>query len=121
MLISSGIDTSNKDIAKDAILEQINDIKNGKITDTEFSAAKKSLINCYRQIYDNPLEIQAFFGGRSLFEIGETIDECIENIMSVDIKGVVAIANNTRIIAEFFVEGNASDTSSMEEEEVYEE
>lgn len=121
MLVSSGIDIPNKELAKNAILDQLNDIKAGKISDFEFYSAKKSLENCYRQIYDNPLEIQAFYSGRSLFGIKETIDSCREKILAVDVDDVIRVAKKTKYIAEFFVEGDKSkDDQGLNTEDDYE-
>jgi len=114
MLISCGIDIPNKDIAKNAIFEQIDEIKRGKISDFELLSAKKSLENSYIQLYDNPLDIQAFYGGRGLLGINETIDACKEKISRVTVDDVIKIAQKVSYIAEFFVEGNLKGDSNTD-------
>lgn len=105
LMVSSGIEVGNLSVAYDAILRQMDDIKNGLISDTEFSAAQKSLENCYRQIYDNPLEMQGFFGTRAFFGIEESIEECRERLASVTKQEVVDFAEKTVHDTAFFVEG----------------
>lgn len=65
MLVSSGIDQANKEIAQKAILAELDAIKCGNISDEEFESAKKSLKNGYMQIYDSAeaMETWAFFRG----------------------------------------------------------
>ena len=109
MLVSAGIDSSNHRIAERAILDQLEEIKNGNISDDELSSAKKSLVNCYKQIYDNPLDIQSFHGGRALFGIEESVESCQEKIAAVTNESIVSIARDIKYIAEFFVEENLSE------------
>lgn len=117
IMVSGGIDNSNRAIAKEAILAQLKEIQNGNITDDEISLAKKSLLNCYKQIYDNPYDIQAFYGGRVLFGIEENIDECQKKIMKVTRQEIIDVANKVKYVAEFFVEGNSTNADNALEED----
>lgn len=64
MVIASGVEMKNKDVAFEAIMEQLQDIQNGVISDEEFSDAKKSLENAYREITDSPASICAWYLSR---------------------------------------------------------
>ena len=60
LLVSAGIECENKEIAQNAILEQLESIKNGKITPEELESAKKSLKNSFMHVYDSPEGMQSW-------------------------------------------------------------
>jgi len=111
--VHSGIESKNREIAEEAILAQLQEIRDGKISDAEFHAAKKSLENSYRQLYDNPFELQSFYGTRELFGISETIEESCIELSRVTKDDVVSLAKRVICDTVFFVEGNGED--EMEE------
>ena len=57
ILVGSGIEPKNFDKAKDEILFQLDEIKKGNVTEFELSSAKKSLINAYKSMDDEPSRI----------------------------------------------------------------
>ena len=117
ILISSGFEVKNYELARRAILEQIEDIKMGCISDAELDAAKRSLTSSYRQIFDNPTDLQSFFGNRALFNIEQGIEETISMLLAVTKEDIVSVASNIKLIASYFVEGTlASDNTDTEEE-----
>ena len=85
------------------------------MTESELLAAKKSLENCYRQLYDNPLELQAFLGARHLFGINDPIDVCCERVSAVRLEDVVALAKQTVCDSVFFIEGTRDSDFGTEE------
>ncbi len=115
MIVSSGIEVKNRAVAEQAIHEQMDAIRCGSISDAELLAAKKSLTNCYRQLHDNPLDLQAFYSARRLFGITETIESACERLMAVRLEDIVALANRTVCDTVFFVEGTRLSTEEREE------
>ena len=109
MTVSCGIKVTDLDKARTAILDQLKDMKDGSISEQEMVAAKLSVVNSYRQIYDNPFDIQAFYSGRQLLGIGETLEDCINGITAVTAEEVIAFAQRVKLDAQFFVEGTLSD------------
>lgn len=112
--VSSGISPKNREIAEGAILREFENIKNGKISDKEFLAAKKSIENSYREIYDNPSDVLTFYSVRRAVGMVCTIDECRERFSKVTKEDVVRVANNIKLDAIYFLCG---DLESEEEEE----
>lgn len=105
MLVSSGIEACNKEIAEKAILEQLEMIKNGEISDEEMESAKKSIKNGYMQIYDSAeaMETWAFF--RSLCGISTTpILEC-EKIEKTTKNEIQALASRFKLDTVYFLRG----------------
>ena len=113
--VSSGIEVSKREIAEQAILAQLQDIQQGNISETELHAARISLENAYRQIYDNPFDLQTFYGTRSLFGIPGDIDECRKKIASVTKEQIVALAQAVTCDTVFFIKGTLQGEAGQEE------
>ncbi len=116
MTVSSGIEISRFEQAKSAVIEQLEQIKQGNITENELSAAKRSILNAYRQLYDSPFDMQSFYSGRALFGIPDTIEDCLRKLSSVTVADIASLAQNVRLDALFFVEGTADDSVDEEDE-----
>ena len=105
MLVSSGIEAKNKEIAEKAILEQLDMIKNGEVTIEELESAKKSLKNGYMQIYDSAelMETWAFY--RSLCGIVTTpLLEC-EKLEKSTLAEVQELAKRIKLDTVYFLKG----------------
>ena len=116
MMASSGFEVNNFETVRDAIIEQLEMIKSGNITEYELEAAKKSLFNSYRQLYDNPFDLQAFYSGRSLFNITDTIDDCLSAISEITADQVAKAAQSVYLDSVFFVEGTGAISDGEDEE-----
>ena len=117
LTVSAGIESKNREMAEKAILEQIRALKEGNISDGEWNAARTSLKNVYRQIYDNPFELQNFYTNRILFGIEGTIEESRQKLMTVEKQEVIALANDLLYDTVYFIEG----TKTASEEEIEDE
>ena len=115
IMVSSGIEVSKVDTVKAAILSQLEDIKNGNISEYELNAARASITNCYRQLYDNPFDLQSFYGARALFGIKDSIEECLKKLMKVTASDISELAAQMSLDAVFFVEGTLSQDEAEEE------
>ena len=89
----------------------------GEITEAEWNGAKTSLLNAYRQSYDNPFELQAIYSHRILFRIGETLEETMDAIRGVTHEEVIALANEVTCDTVFFIEGTRKDGDGEEEDD----
>jgi len=108
MLIGAGIDVKDREIAEREILAQLKALQQGQISSVELYAARQSLANSYRQIYDNPFELHAFYHGRSLFGMKQTVEECREALDKVSVEQIVAAANKIVVDATYFLEGDGT-------------
>ena len=108
MLVSSGIEFKNKEIAQNAIIEQLDMIKSGNITDEELDSAKRSLINGYMQIYDSAdsMETWAFFRGLC----GSTstpLQEC-EKVLKTAKEEICELCKKFTLDTVYFLKGKES-------------
>ena len=114
--VSSGMDVKNRQLAEEEIIRQFDDIRNGKISEKEITAAKRSLSNIYKQIYDNPFDIQSFYSTRQLFGRLESPEECMEKISAISADNVASLASKTVLDTVFFVKGTLLGNNVDEEE-----
>ena len=105
MLVSSGIEAKNKEIAQKAILEQLDMIKNGNVTEEELNSAKKSLRNGYLQIYDSAeaMEVWAFF--RGICNISTTPYKECEKIENATVEQIRRVASRIKLDTVYFLKG----------------
>jgi predicted Zn-dependent peptidase len=118
--VSSGMDIKNRQVAEEEIIRQFEDIRKGNITDKEIRAAKRSLENVYKQIYDNPFDIQSFYSTRQFFGSSETPEECMSKISTLTTDDIADLAQKTVLDTVFFVKGTLTDNETYEEEEDHE-
>jgi len=115
LTVSAGIETKNRSVAEAAIRRQLESIQAGEISQSEFLAAKSALENAYRQIDDNPFELQSFYGNRALFGLGGDIEECRRMMAAVTVEEVVALSKNIFCDTVFFIEGTKKESCGEEE------
>ena len=114
--VNAGISSKNKIVAENAILEEFENIKNGKTSERELVCAKKSVENSYREIYDCPADIMSFYINRKTFGVECTIDECRERFSRVSAKDVIRVANRIKLDAVYFLRANGTSENDTEEE-----
>ena len=107
MIVSSGIEFENKEIATKAIVDQLNAIKQGEISKEEFESAKKSLINGYKQIYDcqESMESWAFYRGLCK-TLSTPNDECIK-VEAASIDDIKQVAAKMTLDTIYFLQGKS--------------
>ena len=115
--ISSGIDPKNREIAENAIKAEFENIKNGVVSEYEFVSAQKAIENSYREIYDNPFDIFAFYSARESLGVRCTIDECRERFKKVNIDDVVRVAQGSKLDSVYFLNGTSFEGAEDDDEE----
>lgn len=105
MFLSAGMKVENRERTESAALAEFEDIKKGNITDVEWQAAKRSLANAYRQIYDAPHLLADFYLGRNAIGISETVEERLSALERVTRDDVAVAAGHIAPGAVFFLRG----------------
>ena len=105
MYVSSGIEKSDRKKAEKEILKQFKNLQNGKITDSEFTAAKKSIINIYSETADSASGIERYYTVRAEYGVADTIEEAKRKIGEVTLEDVVRVARNIRLDTVYFLCG----------------
>ncbi|MBS7298234.1 MAG: insulinase family protein [Eubacteriales bacterium] len=103
--VNAGVEFENFEKAYDEILVQLDELKNGKISDEEFTAAKMSLINSLNSYYDDQLYMQSFYLGEKIAGTNYSIDDYIKNIENVSIKDVIDASQNITLNSVYYLAG----------------
>ncbi len=97
MFVFSGIGPDQYEKAKEIILEQMEQMRNGQFTDNELAETKEMTINQLRETLDNPqgmieLHYQSVLARSSL-----SPNQLLENVKQVTIDQVIDVANRIKL------------------------
>ena len=105
MYATAGIEASNKQIAIDAILEQLENIKNAQITDSELDSAKKSLKNAYMNVYDSTYSMESWTLNRRLSCNDDTPKGEADKLLAVTKEQIAEYAKGITLDTVYFLKG----------------
>ena len=92
VFIDSGVEGENIEKAEKGILKEIEDMKNGEITDFEISATKMAVINSYQTSNDTVSGIEGWYSAQLFDESFKSIEEMSALINGVTKDEVIAAA-----------------------------
>ena len=86
-------------------------IVQGKISETEFLSAKKSIFNVYSALCDSPSAIERFYLGRIINGINIGIDDFLAKIDSITVDDIKRAAGRLSLHTVFYLcgEGECED------------
>ena len=114
MFVSSGIDPANYTIAKSEILNQLNEIINGNITDHEFVSAKNCLISDMNGIDDSQAALEGYFLSNLINGLDITPEEMSDLISQVTKDEIIEIAKSVVLDEIYFM--TTEESEDIEEE-----
>lgn len=103
MFVSSGIEAQNYEKAVKIIKEQLEDLKNGKITDQEISNSKSALINSAKSVTDNIGGMSEFSFAQSLAKTNSTVEDLIKSIDKVTVDDIVNAVKDIELDTVYFL------------------
>lgn len=103
MGISSGIEVENYDKALDIIKQQVNDMKKGNISKTEFDTTIKTLVNGINSIKDEQSQMLDYYMGSSLLQSNDSLDDLIQKLNKVKLDDVTKVAQNIDLDTIYFI------------------
>lgn len=90
----SGIDPVNDKKAKTVMLQQLDLIKNGKVSEEEFNAAKHSLVSAYKELSDSKVAISRnMLNNEIYFGYDVDLDEMVNKLQELTLNDVITVAN----------------------------
>ena len=104
MFVNSGIDAKNKEKTQKAVLCELENMKNGKISEEEMHFAKLSLKNDLRGLSDNPYAHMFWYLSRSINGVSTSVEEFSKEIENVTIKDVINVASGVKLDTVFFLD-----------------
>jgi len=116
MLVSSGVSFENFEPAKAEILAQLENVKNGDITDEELLWAKRAVASDLRAALDSQGELEGFWLSQALDGLDYGPEELAALVEDVTKEDVMAIAKSTELDMIYFLRGeDAAGTEETEE------
>lgn len=106
MFVSSGIEFANYEVAKAEIMNQLNDMKNGNITDEEFENGKAYLLDYIAGIKDSHGALLSDILSRYILGLPEEISEQITKIQSLTKRDIIDVASHVIPDTVYFLKGS---------------
>ena len=107
LLVSSGIECANKEKAEEGILQQLEEIQNGNVSDEEIATAKKFYVNLLKSSFDSAGAMVSWTAAETYDGTDREQDEFINNILSVTKEDVVRVAAKIKLDTVYYLKGNA--------------
>ncbi len=105
IVVGLGIDNDDRDAALEEILFQLEEIRNGNISENEWNAARESIENDCRAAEDHPGDYEDFFRTEHLFGGPRSIEDYRCGIMNVTPGEVSAAARALTLDTVYFLKG----------------
>lgn len=109
MVVSAGVDCDKYEIARDAILRELEACRNGEITPEEMDAARRSLISSLQAAADSPGRLEDHYLNQQLLGQEGAPADMIAQIEAVTVEDVAAAAKRLRLDTIYFVKGETAD------------
>lgn len=103
MVISSGIETGNKDKALEIILKQMEDIKNGVISDVEMEAAVKGMETGIKSLSDSQVNMVDFYLSQTISQTQDHFTDIIEKVKMVTREEIIRAAQRIMLDTVYFL------------------
>ena len=105
MIVNAGIEFENYQKAYDEILNQLDAVKKGDISELEYVSSINAIINSLTSCFDDQFAMQSFKLSEGILKTGNSLEECIEKIKAVTLEDAVAAAQNIRLDTVYFLKG----------------
>ena len=115
IIVTTGIDTENYELARGAIEAQLDDIREGKVSEQELFAAKKSIYNIYNAVSDSPNAIERFYLGRIINGIDASVTDFLEKIDALSLDDVMRAAKGLKLHTVYFLKGERDGEGESDE------
>ncbi len=116
LTVAVGLVSENREKAECEVYRQIGELACGHISDAEWEAARKSVLNAYRQLSDHPGALESYYFGRSLVGVHTTVEEEMERLCLVTREAVSALAARLSPPTVFFLHETGGEEAFDDEE-----
>ena len=117
MIVSSGVEVSNREIAEKAIFDQLDAVRRGDFTEDEQQSALLSLINGYRELSDSARGLETWYLGRLLEGMNNNPDDVVESLKAVTRDEILAAANRVTADTIYFLNGTLTSDGEGDEDD----
>lgn len=105
MVVGSGIEFANYQVALDGILHQLELCRQGQITGDELEAARRYLISALRTGQDSPGRLDDYAVGQAVAGLNDSMTDLAAQLAAVTLDQVVEAANTLHLDTVYFLKG----------------
>jgi predicted Zn-dependent peptidase len=105
MFVQSGIESENEMKSKEAILQQLDDIRNGNFSDEDISASIKSLEDSFKSVSDSPESLDSWFMSQCVSGKYKYPEDYIAGFKAVTREQIISAAKDVTLDTVFMLEG----------------
>ncbi len=109
MFVQSGIESENEEKAKNAILQQLDDIRHGVFTQDDIDSSVKALEDGFKSVTDSPEALDAWFLSQCVSGKYMYPEEFIEDFKKVTKEDIINAAKDVTLDTVFMLEGTLKD------------
>lgn len=104
MVISSGVDFQNFKMAKRAILKELDDCKQGIISDEEIEPARQAILSALRASQDAPVQLDEYYMGAAIAKVDD-FAQLTEKVRALTVADLIAAAQKITVDTIYFLKG----------------
>ena len=103
--VSAGIDCDKDELVQELVLQELEDCRNGNITQEELQSAKEALLSSLQSTHDSPGAIEGYYATGLLSGFGKTPEEYMDAVRAVTLDDVTAAAKTVQLRCVYFLKG----------------
>lgn len=103
MFVGAGINFDKYDQTVNIIMEQLDAMAKGQITQQEFEGAINALVTSLKGSMDQPFQLIDYYLGNSIMDSDIAVEELIERIKAVTLDQVVEVAHRVKLDTIYFL------------------
>ncbi len=116
VIISSGIEVGNKDVAERAIISEIEAIKNGDVTEEELTSARKSLVSSWQSICDDEMAMINWYFSQIFWDKFISPEEFAEECNGLTVSDIASVASTLTLHTVYFLNGTLGGQESEDDD-----
>ena len=109
MLVASGVEAVNFETALDEIMAQLEQIKNGNVSDQELLSAKRAVVTAIKSAMDSPAGLIDIYFDSSISKAGYDPVELCEKVEAITLDRIVEVASEIRPDSIYLLSGSCID------------
>lgn len=107
MVISSGIDTNNREKAQNIILQQIEEIRKGNISDYEYESTIKTIETGMKSLMDSQLQIVDFYLSQTVAGTDDSFAAVVRKVKKAERQDVIDVSKKIQLDTVYFLTGDS--------------
>ena len=105
MTVSAGIDADKEELVHQQVLQQLENCRQGQMSQEEINAAKQMILSSLQAVMDSPGAIEGYFSTAAIGGFPLTLDDYRRAVQNVDAGQLIRVCESIRYHSDFFLEG----------------